>query len=171
MATHSSVLAWRIPGMGEPGGLPSMGSHRVGHDWSDLAAAAVGTLKDYCEWKKIRYLKLVNLAQICIWEAARVWAQWNHSFVCTLAIWGQYPVLFLLNLLRVHHWRRLQWLRLGGKQSVCLHPEFPQHLWVGSCRGWWLEGFNILYLIICQATFFVHIIFQLQIYLSITTLW
>ena len=40
MATHSSVLAWRIPGMGEPGGLPSLGSHRVGHDWSDLAAAA-----------------------------------------------------------------------------------------------------------------------------------
>ena len=38
--THSSVLAWRIPGMGEPGRLPSMGSHRVGHDWSDLAAAA-----------------------------------------------------------------------------------------------------------------------------------
>ena len=41
MATHSSVLAWRIPGTGEAGGLPSMGSHRVGHDWSDLAAAAV----------------------------------------------------------------------------------------------------------------------------------
>ena len=37
MATHSSVLAWRIPGMGEPGGLPSMGSHRVGYDCSDLA--------------------------------------------------------------------------------------------------------------------------------------
>ena len=40
MAPHSSVLAWRIPGTPEPGGLPSMGSHRVGHDWSDLAAAA-----------------------------------------------------------------------------------------------------------------------------------
>ena len=40
MATHSSVVAWRIPGTGEPGGLLSMGSHRVGHDWSDLAAAA-----------------------------------------------------------------------------------------------------------------------------------
>ena len=40
MATHSSVLAWRIPGTGEPGGLPSLGSHRVGYDWSDLAAAA-----------------------------------------------------------------------------------------------------------------------------------
>ena len=40
MATHSSVLAWRILGIGEPGGLLSMGSHRVGNDWSDLAAAA-----------------------------------------------------------------------------------------------------------------------------------
>ena len=40
MATHSSVLAWRIPGTREPDGLPSMGSHRVGHEWSDLAAAA-----------------------------------------------------------------------------------------------------------------------------------
>ena len=40
MATHSSVLAWRIPGTGEPGRLLSMGSHRVRHDWSDLAAAA-----------------------------------------------------------------------------------------------------------------------------------
>ena len=41
MATHSSVLAWRIPGTGEPGGLPSMGSHRVGHDWSGLAASSL----------------------------------------------------------------------------------------------------------------------------------
>ena len=40
MATHSSVLAWRIPGTAEPGGLLSMGLHRVRHDWSDLAAAA-----------------------------------------------------------------------------------------------------------------------------------
>ena len=40
MATHSSVLAWIIPWTGEPGGLPSLGSYRVGHNWSDLAAAA-----------------------------------------------------------------------------------------------------------------------------------
>ena len=40
MATHSSILAWRIPGTGEPGGLPSTGWHRVGHNGSDLAAAA-----------------------------------------------------------------------------------------------------------------------------------
>ena len=41
MATHSSVLAWRIPGTGQPGGLPPMGSHRVRHDRSHLAAAAI----------------------------------------------------------------------------------------------------------------------------------
>ena len=44
MATHSSVLAFRIPGTGEHGGLPSMGSHRVGHDRSDLAAAAAAAV-------------------------------------------------------------------------------------------------------------------------------
>ena len=62
MATHSSVLAWRIPGTREPGGLPSMRSHRVGHDWSDLAAAVNNfissclkhrTLSSYCV-RKIR---------------------------------------------------------------------------------------------------------------------
>ena len=46
MATHSSVLTWRIPGTGKPGGLPSMGSHRVGHDWSDLAAAVAAITSD-----------------------------------------------------------------------------------------------------------------------------
>ena len=49
MASHSGVLAWRIPGTGEPGGLPSMWSHRVGHDWSDLAAA-VGALERLPWW-------------------------------------------------------------------------------------------------------------------------
>ena len=48
MAIHSSVLAWRIPGTGEPGGLLSMGSHRVGHDRSDLAAAAAAAAMLIC---------------------------------------------------------------------------------------------------------------------------
>ena len=48
MAIHSSVLAWRIPGTGEPGGLPAMGSHRVGHDWSDLAAAMTNDVENLC---------------------------------------------------------------------------------------------------------------------------
>ena len=48
MATHSSVLAWRIPGPGEPGGLPSMGSHRVGYDRRNLAAAATTPFSIIC---------------------------------------------------------------------------------------------------------------------------
>ena len=58
-ATHSNVLAWRIPGTGEPGGLLSMRSHRVRHDWSDLAAAAaysIYTYKVYMHWKYIKYI-------------------------------------------------------------------------------------------------------------------
>ena len=47
MATHSSVLAWRIPGMGEPGGLPSVGLHRIGCNWSDSAAAAAAAVTSY----------------------------------------------------------------------------------------------------------------------------
>ena len=59
MATHSSVLAWRVPGMGEPGGLPSMGSHRVGHDWSDLAAVAAAA------WSFSEILKHYISSHIC----------------------------------------------------------------------------------------------------------
>ena len=58
MATHSSVLAWRIPGMGEPGGLQSMELHRVGHDWSNLAAAAAYTPKWNSE------LRLINICPL-----------------------------------------------------------------------------------------------------------
>ena len=60
MATHSSVLAWRIPGTEEPGGLLSMGSHRVGHDWSDLAAAAAAA---------VEYLKLLVWFTLFFYQA------------------------------------------------------------------------------------------------------
>ena len=78
MATHSSVLSWRIPGTAEPGGLPSMGSHRVGHDWSDLAVAAAA---DRAKLPQCFFLSillypsvlpynyhLVNLTHLCFWE-------------------------------------------------------------------------------------------------------
>ena len=67
MATHSSVLAWRIPGTGEPGGLLSMGSHKVGHDWSDLAVAAVAVFRRnpkgsiYLGWKEMILKGNLNL--------------------------------------------------------------------------------------------------------------
>ena len=56
MATHSSTLARKIPWTEEPGRLQSMGSHRVGHDWSDLAAAAAAASDYHIGWQKIRHL-------------------------------------------------------------------------------------------------------------------
>ena len=55
MAAHSSILAWRIPRTEEPVGLPSMGLHRVGHDWSDLATAAARILglSQVAQWYRI----------------------------------------------------------------------------------------------------------------------
>ena len=72
MATHSSVLAWRIPGMGEPGGVPSMGSHRVGHDWSDLAAAAAHTYM----YIYVNTYIVLDWGTVCI-----MWSVWlDNSF-------------------------------------------------------------------------------------------
>ena len=59
MATHSSVLAWRILGTGEPGGLPSMGSHRVEHDWSDSRSS--NFLISYTSVRSIPFLSLIVL--------------------------------------------------------------------------------------------------------------
>ena len=70
MATHSSVLTWRIPGMAEPGGPPSMGSQRVGHDWSDLAAAAAAA----AHYK-------VSLPVFC-------WEQWISLYQSGKCLWS-----------------------------------------------------------------------------------
>ena len=68
MATHSSVLAWRIPGTGETGGLPSLGSHRAGHDCSDLAATQLQsknstTIKNinFCENETVMLITTYSL--------------------------------------------------------------------------------------------------------------
>ena len=72
MAIHSSVLAWRIPGTGEHGRLLSLGSHRVGHDWSDLAAAAVSI------WKVVQYHMSVGNCKLK-WGAATCLLEWWKS--------------------------------------------------------------------------------------------
>ena len=72
MATHSNVLAWRIPGMGEPGGLLSLGLHRVGHDWSDLAVEAA---------TKVHIVKVTFFPVVTYkcesWTIKKAWAQKN----------------------------------------------------------------------------------------------
>ena len=81
MATHSSVLVWRIPGTAEPGGLPSMGLHRVGHDWSDLAAAAAAAAAGTsCKW---------NLSVfVLLWLAYSVWRLQGSSTLQSVSEWA-----------------------------------------------------------------------------------
>ena len=94
MATHSSVLAWRIPGTGEPGVLPSMGSHRVRHDWSDLAAAAAA---GYIAWPSTNG-PLVWLtaprwgghgarAPSCVSQTSPTFTLWIWTYNILLRVW------------------------------------------------------------------------------------
>ena len=73
MVTHSSVLAWRIPGTGEPDGLLSVGSHRVGHDWSGLAAAAAATLMIMVSENSFNRNRPLPLYPVCIWQSTSSW--------------------------------------------------------------------------------------------------
>ena len=83
MATHSSVFTWRIPGTGEPGGLPSMGSHTVGHDWSDLAAAAAELTVTETIWHgKPKTFSIWPFAENVCWpltKMGKIWVGKNHS--------------------------------------------------------------------------------------------
>ena len=83
MATHSSVLAWRIPGTGEPGGLPSTGSHRVGHDWSDLAAAAAAS-KEHPGLISFRMDWLVWIARLVLYSRALINPSPHQCLPCHL---------------------------------------------------------------------------------------
>ena len=99
MATHSSVLAWRIPGTGEPGGLPSMGSHRVGHDWSDLAAAR-GIIRWL--WLSSSHLQLFVGGELDFTNFTRlVLLFWPHLAACGIFLivpwpWRQCRIMFKL---------------------------------------------------------------------------
>ena len=96
MATHSSVLAWRIPGMGEPGGLPSMGSHRVGHDWSDLAAASLINFDSHLIFTVLR-LNSVSCTQQTSPSSRNLW------HISTRRIGKYFSAFNLLTSLPHHH--------------------------------------------------------------------
>ena len=80
MATHSSILAWRIPGTGEPDGLPSVGFHRVRQDWSDLAAAATYLIH--------RLLLIIYSTYFFVWKGKGRSGSWSISyFIAVIFFW------------------------------------------------------------------------------------
>ena len=101
MATHSIIPAWRIPGTGEPGGLLSMGSHRVGHDWSDLAAAVIFI----CVYFYYRSAAMNLFATSWVWKM--LWLKSIH-----FQLWNLSSVLFRL----YHHFVPGS---SDGKESAC----------------------------------------------------
>ena len=110
MATHSSVLAWRIPGTGEPGGLPSMGLHRVGHDWSDLAAAAASNSHIWSSLKPS--IKLWGLNIICRTKPSLLIIFLIFNLPSTLTVLHPFPNTFHCCQLR------LLWLLVYSSQTV-----------------------------------------------------
>ena len=91
MATHSSVLAWRIPWTEKPGRLQSMGSHRVGHDWSDLAAAAA---------TKVLFPKLVlKFKSHQVFHLTRLLSIWCFTFTFVLFFFFQFYFIFKLYII------------------------------------------------------------------------
>ena len=116
MSTYSSVLAWRIPGTGEPGGLPSMGSHRVRHDWSDLAAAAAAA-------------------------AAAAKSTWDVNF---LAISSFFTFLFLIKwgqvdkewcIFRAAFWEKQRCMDLEPNNGVTEPSSSKRGRWEGFSGG------------------------------------
>ena len=101
MATHSSVLAWRIPGTGEPGGLPSMGSHRVGHDWSNLAAAAAAAYIHIHHIYIYIYISLYPyLYIVCVW----LYMSTHITFFHVLKLGLFLPKLYMHTNCIYQHW-------------------------------------------------------------------
>ena len=103
MATHSSVLAWRIPGTGEPGGLLSTGSHRVGHNWSDLAAAACTSCKLFWGFFVALFYSFFLLLLFC--DIRSIFSimfglLFLFFFVCVSIIYFWFMVTMLLIFLR-----------------------------------------------------------------------
>ena len=117
-ASHSSVLAWRIPGMGEPGGLPSMGSHRVRHDWRDFTAAAAAAWSPFCpifphishpEKKKIKSVSRLVLST----------SLQPHG----LYVARQTPLS--MGFSRQEYWGRLPFPSPGDPHNPGVEPGFP----------------------------------------------
>ena len=139
----SSVLAWRIPGTGEPGGLPSMGSHQVRHDWSDLAAAAENLYDPFRAWHSLRrheaalvHIFLVSAKEYYVCVHVFFFLVWPSFFTdCDWSYLSSIRHLFLLYSLDCNLSLKDQWptslpvflsqLPCGLRETVILCGQVP----------------------------------------------
>ena len=124
MATHSSVLAWRIPGMGEPGGLPSLGSHRVGHDWSDLAAA------------------MTMLIQLKTSQGGTL----STHFWCLCQKLSLSPLYFNKTLLHTHTHKMKNWFWIKSNNTCWILCTFPHATYFCLISEWMVSPKVCLFL-------------------------
>ena len=130
METHSSVLAWRIPGTGERGGLPSMGLHRVRHDWSDLAAAAAPSCADSLWSHGLQHSRPhcpSSFPKVC-------------SSPCPLNRWCIYAL---------KHWKKPKkswWLLLVSKEPEGHFMFAYLYPWFSATHIYWFGKFSFLFL-------------------------
>ena len=112
MATHSSVLPWRIPGAGEPGGLPSMGSHRVGHDWSSSSSRSSSSSSIWNRRHFKLYLYPLNsFFNLLYWKSETLFLYYECSAELTLEPerWGNSIFSLFVSALNISE----NWLHSG----------------------------------------------------------
>ena len=124
------TLAWRIPGIGEPGGLPSMGSHRVGHNWCDLAAAAAHAPRAFVVAQMVKILSVMQevWVQSLSQEDPLEKGMANHSSILAWRIpWTEKPggLQSIWSQIVRHDWatNTYKFMTLRRKQP-CQHLDF-----------------------------------------------
>ena len=135
MATHSSVLAWRIPGTEEPGGLLSMGSHRDGHDWSDLAAAELYSFQTFSLSCLVKSYAFKGPALCEVFPDFRKGGSFhseNSTALLSISSWQNYFPYYIVicHFLNVSHqllkdvlrnWVYYSWVPLSAQQGYMGH--------------------------------------------------
>ena len=120
MASHSSVFAWRIPGMAEPGGLSSMGSHRVGHDWSDLAAAIIFDVLSTCY--RLNCV-LPEVLEVLIHSTCECDLIFEQDF-CSWSIRVSPNPIWLVSFIKMEHYEhRHKWKTMWGYWENILYKS------------------------------------------------
>ena len=145
IATHSSVLAWRIPGTGKPGGLPSLGSHRVRHDWSHLVAAAAYKLNkqsDNLQPCRIPFSILNKWVFPC--TVLTVASQPTYRFLKRQVTWSSIPIsLRIFQFIVIH---TVKGFSIVNEAEVDIFLEFPCFLYVPVNVGNLISGSSAFFL-------------------------